>query len=143
VCDPRIGADQIFIFTRRALGLIGGPGTLRRCASMSLSAGGPLISTAMISTSRPAMRIDEAILDANLLGAGLGDPATWKPWLSILKAAFGLPLTEDEQVFYEAVSGARVAPQTPVSELWAIGKEPRSSRYRDLDSPTRSPPCPR
>jgi hypothetical protein len=65
-------------------------------------------------------QIDEAILDANLLGAGFGDPASWRPWLSILKAAYGLPLTEDERVFFAAVSGARVAPQAPVSELWAI-----------------------
>jgi hypothetical protein len=65
------------------------------------------------------MRIDEAILDQNLLGAGLGDPATWEPWLAILKAAFGLPLTASEQAFFKAVSGARVAPKTPVSELWS------------------------
>lgn len=67
------------------------------------------------------MRIDEALEDPNLLGAGLGaeGTGTWLPWLSILKASYGLPLSEDEQVFFASVSGARAAPQTPVSELWA------------------------
>jgi hypothetical protein len=42
------------------------------------------------------MRIDAAILDQNLLGAGLVVPETWRPWLSILKATFGLALSADE-----------------------------------------------
>jgi hypothetical protein len=55
------------------------------------------------------MRIDAAILDPQLLGAGLGDVATWRPWLAVLKAAFGLPLTEEELSFYKSVSSARGA----------------------------------
>jgi hypothetical protein len=75
------------------------------------------------------MRIDQAILDPQLLGAGLGDPETWRAWLSILKATFGLPLSEDEQAFFKVVSGARVAPVAPVSELWAIiGRRSGKSR---------------
>jgi phage terminase large subunit-like protein len=74
-------------------------------------------------------QIDAAFLDPNLLGAGLGDPATWQPWLAILKAAFGLPLSASEQAFFASVSGARAAPQTPVSELWCIiGRRSGKSR---------------
>jgi Terminase large subunit, T4likevirus-type, N-terminal len=75
------------------------------------------------------MQIDQAILDQNLLGAGLGDPASWRGWLSILKAAFGLRLTEGEQAFFASVAGARVAPQAPVSELWCVvGRRSGKSR---------------
>ena len=75
------------------------------------------------------MRIDEAFLDSNLLGAGLDDVSTWKPWLSVLKATYGLRLTEDEQGFFASVSGAREAPTAPVSELWAvIGRRSGKSR---------------
>ena len=34
--------------------------------------------------------IDRALLDKNLLGAALGDTASWSRWLSVLRAAFGL-----------------------------------------------------
>jgi hypothetical protein len=66
------------------------------------------------------MQIDAAFLDGNLLGAGLGDPATWRPRLSILKAAYGLLLSESEQAFFASVSGSRVAPKAPISELWCV-----------------------
>ena len=34
--------------------------------------------------------IDRALLDKNLLGAALGDTASWSQWLAVLRAAFGL-----------------------------------------------------
>jgi hypothetical protein len=75
------------------------------------------------------MQIDQALRDPALLGAGLGDVGTWAPWLAILKAAYGLRLTEDELSFYKSVSGARVAPVAPVSELWPIiGRRSGKSR---------------
>jgi hypothetical protein len=38
------------------------------------------------------MNILEALDDANLLGASIRDPDSWKPWRALLAAAFGLPL---------------------------------------------------
>ena len=38
---------------------------------------------------KPAISITEALRDPLLLGAALGDPATWKTWFIILKAIFG------------------------------------------------------
>jgi hypothetical protein len=62
------------------------------------------------------MQIDEALCVSNLLGAGLGDPATWWLWLTILKAAFGLPLSPGELAFFQSISGQRAAPTAPVRE---------------------------
>lgn len=46
-----------------------------------------------------------------------------------MKAAYGLPLTQDEQAFFKSVSGAREPPTAPVSELWAyIGRRSGKSR---------------
>ena len=36
----------------------------------------------------PAIPISEALADPNLLGAALGDVASWRTWRAILKAAF-------------------------------------------------------
>lgn len=75
------------------------------------------------------MRIDQALLDPALLGAGLDDVSTWKPWLSVLKATYGLRLTAAEQTFLTSVSGGREAPAAPVSELWCIiGRRSGKSR---------------
>ena len=40
------------------------------------------------------VEIDRALADVRMLGAGLGDIGTWRTWLVVLKAAFGLPLTD-------------------------------------------------
>jgi type 1 fimbriae regulatory protein FimB/type 1 fimbriae regulatory protein FimE len=38
------------------------------------------------------MPIDRALMDSNLLGAALGDGASWSTWLAVLRAAFALPM---------------------------------------------------
>jgi hypothetical protein len=43
------------------------------------------------------LAIDKVLTDSRLLGAGLGDIATWITWLVVLKAAFALPLTDEER----------------------------------------------
>ena len=40
----------------------------------------------------PNKTITEALRDKALLGAALGNPATWITWLVVLQAAFGLEL---------------------------------------------------
>jgi hypothetical protein len=67
-------------------------------------------------------QIDEALTDGNLLGAALGDASTYPTWLAVLRAAYGLPLSEDDRSCFHAVSGGREAPKKPVTECWRSGK---------------------
>jgi hypothetical protein len=64
--------------------------------------------------------IDRALQDSKLLGASLGDPATWATWLVTLKAAFGIALTDDERRAFESIAGSRQPPSRKVQQLWAI-----------------------
>jgi len=67
-----------------------------------------------------AYTIIDAISDPKLLGAALGPPQSWASWRVVLKAAFGLPLTEDEAGIFASIAGARKPPAHRVRELWAI-----------------------
>jgi hypothetical protein len=64
--------------------------------------------------------VDRALTDARLLGAALGDVAPWRTWITVLRAAFGLPLTEEERATFAQVAGGRRPPNKPVRELWAV-----------------------
>lgn len=64
--------------------------------------------------------IDRALSDPRLLGAALGDSASWLTWLTILRATFGLPLSEEQQTIFASVSGNRAPPTQRVRELWCI-----------------------
>ena len=70
--------------------------------------------------ARTTITIDSAITDRNLLGAALGDRASWSTWLIVLRAAFGLPLTDDELKAFQQVAGDRAPPSERVRELWAV-----------------------
>ena len=77
-------------------------------------------------------RIDDALLDPELLGAGLGDPGTWSTWLGVLRAAFGLKLNRKDRRAFETVS-RRKPPTQRVRELWAIvGRRSGKSRIAAL-----------
>jgi hypothetical protein len=64
--------------------------------------------------------IDQALRDPALLGSALGDLASWQTWLSVLRAAFGLDLTDEQLQVFGAVTGNRKPPSQRVRELWAI-----------------------
>jgi hypothetical protein len=49
------------------------------------------------------------------------DGESWNSWRSILKAAFCLPMTEEELAFFGEVAGGRAPPTKRVRELWVIG----------------------
>jgi hypothetical protein len=68
----------------------------------------------------PRFGIDRSLLDPNLLGAALGDPASWAKWLSVLRAAFALPMSNDDRASFAAIAGDRAPPARPVRELWAV-----------------------
>jgi hypothetical protein len=74
--------------------------------------------------------IDRALRDPNLLGAGLdGDLASWRTWLCVLRAAFGLVLDEAELATFHKVAGERGPPSRRVRELWCvIGRRAGKSR---------------
>jgi hypothetical protein len=79
--------------------------------------------------SKPMVTIEQAMLDANLLGAGLGDPSTWKLWLTVLKAAFAIALTPEEAQAFAAVAGGRKPPTQRAKELWCVlGRRSGKSR---------------
>ena len=64
--------------------------------------------------------IDAALTDQLLLGSALGDPNSWTTWLAVLRAAFGLPLDEQQQQLFGSVAGGRAPPTRRVRELWCI-----------------------
>jgi Terminase large subunit, ATPase domain len=75
------------------------------------------------------MAIDRALTDPNLLGAGLGGPASWATWISVLRATFGLPLTAEDRDVFGRVAGDRAPPGQRVNELWAVvGRRSGKSR---------------
>ena len=54
----------------------------------------------------------------------LGDSfegTSWDNWRTVLKAAYGMPLTDDELAFFREVAGDRDPPGKRVKELWVIG----------------------
>ncbi len=63
--------------------------------------------------------IDRALRDKRLLGAALdGDIDTWRVWMAVLQAAFGLPIDDIEA--FKSVAGDRAPPNIRVRELWAV-----------------------
>jgi hypothetical protein len=77
--------------------------------------------------------ITEAMDDPRLLGAALGDPASWQTWRVILKGAFGLPLDHVERETFQRVAGDRTPPSARVPELWAVaGRRGGKSRMAAL-----------
>ena len=64
---------------------------------------------------RSSIPISAALADANLLGAALGDIASWQVWLAILKAAFAEPMSDDERARFALVAGDRAPPVTACS----------------------------
>ena len=67
-----------------------------------------------------AIPIDAALADKALLGAALGDLASWRTWVATFKAAYGRPLTADEREAFDRVAGGRKPPMRKVKELIAV-----------------------
>src|SRR5262245_42379844 len=66
------------------------------------------------------LAIDKVLSDPRLLGAALGPIETWATWTIALRAAFALPLTDEERKVFTAIAGNRDLPKQRVRELWAI-----------------------
>jgi hypothetical protein len=79
------------------------------------------------------VNIEQALRDPNLLGAALGDPATWATWIVVLRAMFGLPLDDKQLEIFHTVAGGRSPLTRRVRELWAIaGRRGGKSRIAAL-----------
>jgi hypothetical protein len=79
--------------------------------------------------STAPLPIDKALTDQRLLGAGLGDISTWSVWIAVLRAAFGLALSDEELEVFRAVAGGRSPPTKRVRELWVVAGR-RSGKSR-------------
>ena len=67
------------------------------------------------------MLISEALRDPRFFRPSLEPIESWDAWQTILKAADGEPLTDDEAAFFASVSGGRSPPLgAPVKELIAV-----------------------
>ena len=73
--------------------------------------------------------IDTALSDRQLLGAALGDPTSWTTWLAVLRASFGLPLSDEQREVFATVAGDRPPPTSRVREFWCIAGR-RSAKSR-------------
>jgi hypothetical protein len=77
--------------------------------------------------------IDRAFKDKRLFAAGLGDLNTWLTWLTILCAAFAVPLSAQQLQTFAQISGGRLPPSKVVRELWVVaGRRSGKSRIAAL-----------
>jgi hypothetical protein len=65
------------------------------------------------------LNIVEAMESADLFSSWFEGPS-WNAWKVILKAAFALPLSDDELVTFHALAGDRAPPARQVRELWIV-----------------------
>lgn len=65
------------------------------------------------------MNIIDAVKDPELLGRFFGDGRSWQAWFTILRAIFGLPMSAEEAVLIERLSGRR-PPRRQVRECWIV-----------------------
>ncbi len=53
-------------------------------------------------------------------GLGQAREPSWSGWMTVIKAAFGKELDENELAFFREIAGGRSPPEKPVKELWCI-----------------------
>lgn len=68
---------------------------------------------------KPLLSLREALSDPRLLGGAIpGD--SWRPWRTLLIAAMGEELTNDERALFTTLTGREREPLALVEELWGI-----------------------
>jgi hypothetical protein len=79
--------------------------------------------------------IADAFCDKRLFAAAFDDLASWNVWLTILSAAFALPLTAEQLQIFSSIAGGRLPPEKAVRELWVVaGRKSGKSRIAALVS---------
>jgi hypothetical protein len=77
--------------------------------------------------------IERAFRDQRLFSAALGSPTSWQAWLTVLCAAFALPLTAQQRQVFATFAGGRQPPAKLVRELWVVaGRRSGKSRIAAL-----------
>jgi Phage Terminase len=88
-----------------------------------------MVERRSLRNSAAAISIDAALVDPQLLGVALGEPETWEAWLIVLKAAFGLAISDGQRKVFTSVAGTRAPPTRRVRELWClVGRRGGKSR---------------
>ena len=64
------------------------------------------------------LSIIDAIEDRELLGASFRDLSSWQAWLALLRAVFGLPMSEADTEAYRKHTARSRPPTKPVREVW-------------------------
>ena len=70
--------------------------------------------------ARRMISVVDTMSDQELFGRWFAG-SSWEGWRTILKAAFGHPLTDGERTFFDTVAGGREPPRKPIKQLWVIG----------------------
>jgi hypothetical protein len=73
-----------------------------------------------VDRAKPPPNIITALNDPKLFEPSFRGP-TWDGWRVVLKAAYGLALTDDEIVFFKSIAGDREPPTQQCREVWIIG----------------------
>jgi hypothetical protein len=77
---------------------------------------------------KPRISLRKALADRNLLG-GILDGDSWLPWRVLLLAAMGEPLSDDERLIFQQLTGRQQEPLRRVEELvGVIGRRGGKSR---------------
>jgi hypothetical protein len=69
---------------------------------------------------RAPITLHQALTDRRLLGAALGDSASWSTWFAVLKAAHGEPLSPAERAAFDAVAGGREPPKRKAKQFVVV-----------------------
>jgi hypothetical protein len=70
-------------------------------------------------SAKPPLTILDA-LDTERLFLPWFRGESWNNWRVVLKAAYGLPLTDDETTFFKSIAGDRDPPKQQVREVWIV-----------------------
>ena len=81
-----------------------------------------------MTTKRPA-NIIEAIESPSFFGAAFKKPETWKNWMTLWKAVYGLEMTPDELEMFRACTGRQAVLQNGYREIYTIAGR-RSGKTR-------------
>ena len=82
---------------------------------------------------KPRVTIIEACNDKALFAGWFKDRKTWTAWFVVLKALFGLPMSDADLVLFKQHTGRTASPSNGFREAWlCIGRRGGKSRILAL-----------
>jgi hypothetical protein len=85
-----------------------------------MSRSSTVLDKAVVTRAPPELNIVAAMDHPGLFGQWFSGPS-WDNWRAVLKAAYALPMRDDEGAFFKSVAGDRDPPTKRVRELWVVG----------------------